>query len=352
MHYGDEYLLTVPSDLNFETATADELEALFRDKKATRLSYAGDRTFLNDVTPNQVSVLPGPGRMFGYKHDSTAIIEVNDAVLREPSILRNRIGDAISFQFVLSVQRAERLGEQKNIHALGPALIVSAVPKITATYRMPRTNERVRHVTIFTTLSTFTQRLGLDPSELPSWLTECVNGRCSRPRQRVLFLDEHHRDLIWSCFHLPVEGELLRRWLAAKFEELLCVGAQIVKDNAPARQGQPDLRTGDSGFKLRRARTILNREYSAPPTVPQLAQRVGMSETQLKSAFKSTYGSTILQYCIDRRIEAAKLLLREKNYSIAEIADIIGYDDHSAFSRAFRRSSGISPREWRRAPGD
>lgn len=350
MHYGDEYFRTVPSDLNLETATAEQLEALFRDKTAIRFSYSGDRTFLNDLTPNQMGVLPG--RMFGYKHDAGSIIEVNDVVLREPSILRSRIGDAISFQFVLSAQREERLGEQKNIHSLGPALIVSVVPKITATYRMPRTNQRVRHVTIFTTLSTFAQRLGLDLSDLPPWLMECVNGRCTRPRQRVLFLEEHHRDLIWSCFHLPVEGELLRYWLAAKFEELLCVGAQIVKDNAPSRQGRPGPKTGDSGLRLSRARTILNREYVSPPTVPELAQRVGMSETQLKSAFKSTYNSTILQYCIDKRIEAAKLLLREKNYSISEIADIIGYDDHSAFSRAFRRSSGVSPREWRRAGSD
>jgi AraC-like DNA-binding protein len=60
-------------------------------------------------------------------------------------------------------------------------------------------------------------------------------------------------------------------------------------------------------------------------------------------------GTTVMQYCIDKRIEAAKLLLKENRHSISEIASIVGYDDHSAFSRAFRRYSGCSPRDWHRA---
>jgi methylphosphotriester-DNA--protein-cysteine methyltransferase len=43
-----------------------------------------------------------------------------------------------------------------------------------------------------------------------------------------------------------------------------------------------------------------------------------------------------MQYCIGKRMEAAKLLLKENRHSISEIADIVGYEDHSAFTRAFR----------------
>jgi two-component system response regulator YesN len=60
-------------------------------------------------------------------------------------------------------------------------------------------------------------------------------------------------------------------------------------------------------------------------------------------------GTTVMQYCIEKRIEAARLLLKENRHSIAEIGSIVGYEDHSAFSRAFRRYSGASPKEWRRA---
>jgi AraC-like DNA-binding protein len=59
-----------------------------------------------------------------------------------------------------------------------------------------------------------------------------------------------------------------------------------------------------------------------------------------------------MQYCIGKRMEAAKLLLRENRHSISEIADIVGYEDHSAFSRAFRRLNDCSPKEWRHSRVD
>jgi AraC-like DNA-binding protein len=58
-------------------------------------------------------------------------------------------------------------------------------------------------------------------------------------------------------------------------------------------------------------------------------------------------GTTVLQYCILKRIEAARLLLDENRHSISDIANIVGYHDHSAFSRAFRRLSGCTPHQWR-----
>jgi len=74
---------------------------------------------------------------------------------------------------------------------------------------------------------------------------------------------------------------------------------------------------------------------------------LGISETQLKSGFKTLHGTTVMQYCIDKRMDAAKLLLKDNRHSISEIADIVGYEDHSAFSRAFRRINECSPKEWR-----
>jgi AraC-like DNA-binding protein len=96
---------------------------------------------------------------------------------------------------------------------------------------------------------------------------------------------------------------------------------------------------------------ILNQAYANPPTLPDLAHHLGISETQLKSGFKALNGTTVLQYCINKRIDAAKLLLNENRQSISEIADIVGYQDHSAFSRAFLRLSGRTPRQWRQSRG-
>jgi len=105
------------------------------------------------------------------------------------------------------------------------------------------------------------------------------------------------------------------------------------------------------GEKIRRARAILSMEYSKPPVLGSLARQLGISETRLKSGFKSMNGITVMQYCINKRIEAARLLLKENRHSISEIGDIVGYEDPSAFSRAFRRQCGYTPKEWRRSRG-
>jgi AraC-like DNA-binding protein len=195
-------------------------------------------------------------------------------------------------------------------------------------------------------------RAGESGDAYPVWLQEILTGAYTKPRQRVFFLEDVHRDAIRSCFHLPVSGTLLGHWMSAKFDELLCIGLQILKNSQNLADHDPldlDLPDGD---RIRRARAILSVEYARPPAIPQLAQRLGISETRLKSGFKSMHGTTVLQFCIDKRIEAARLLLKENRHSISEIGDIVGYEDHSAFTRAFRRYSGYSPKEWRRSWGN
>jgi len=191
------------------------------------------------------------------------------------------------------------------------------------------------------------QRLGERASDYPNWLQEILSGEHDQPRQRVLFLENIHRDLIWSCFHLPVSGALLPPWLSAKFQELLCIGLQILKNSQSHTHPGAVHYESPHSKKIRTAVAVLNSEYANPPTLPDLAQKLGISETQLKSGFKAMTGTTVLQYCISKRIEAAKLLLSENRQSISEIGDIVGYQDHSAFSRAFHRLTGCSPRRWR-----
>jgi AraC-like DNA-binding protein len=58
------------------------------------------------------------------------------------------------------------------------------------------------------------------------------------------------------------------------------------------------------------------------------------------------YGVTPRQLLARARLEAALALLAG-DASIAAIAHACGYTDHSAFARQFRRSTGLSPRDWR-----
>ena len=343
MHYGDEYYLEVDDSFDPESLSRARLGALLGNaQRITAFESTPDHNFIHDLST------AGFEGSACYRIDADRMIEINDAFLQRPIVIHNEVSDLISFQFVSTVKRSEYLGKRKNVHDLGPALLVSALPRKEITYRVPKTNTQIRHVVVYTTLSNLLERLGESKDEFPAWLTELLDGTHRKPRQRVFFLEEVHRDSIWSCFHLPVSGSLLGHWMSAKFDELLCIGLQILKNSRTL--GDNDLVDLDQpcGEKIRRARTILAMEYANPPALPDLARQLGISETRLKSGFKSMNGTTVLQYCLNKRIEAARFLLRENRHSISEIANIVGYEDHSAFSRAFRRHCGHTPREWRR----
>jgi AraC-like DNA-binding protein len=343
MHYGDEHYVEVRQGFDLEALTRAQLAARFRKaRRITAFHSTPDHNFIHD--------LDGVGleRSMCYRIDRHRMIEINDAVLKTPVVIRNRVADIISFQFVSTVKRSEFLGKRKNVHDLGPAMLVSVVPAMETTYRVPSTNVQIRHVMVHTTLSNLMAEMSESPRAYPDWISEILNGHHQRPTQRVYFLEDVHRDSIWSCFHLPVGGSLLGHWMSAKFTELLCIGLQILKNSRNLAIPEFVEMDRPSGEKISRARTILGMEYANPPAIPKLARQLGLSETRLKSGFKAMHGTTLRQYCIDKRIEAARFLLKENRHTISEVGSIVGYQDHSAFSRAFRRHCGYSPREWRR----
>lgn len=344
MIYGDEYCMHMAPGFDPEVASTAELSRLFENAQCiSRFHSSPDNRFIEYLGDSAL------GRSHCYRLDEDRMIEINDSFLREPVVIHNEVADLISFQFVSSVKRSEFLGERKNVHDLGPAIIVSALPGRELTYRVPKVNETIRNVVIYTTLWSLMERLGERTEDYPTWLRDILEGRHDQPRQRVLFLEDAHRELTWSFFHLPVSGQLLNHWMSAKFHELLSIGLQVLKNNQAYLERGGEQAAFPRSDIIRRASTILNREYANPPTLPQLARHLGISETQLKSGFKSLHGVTIGQYIITRRIEAARLLLNENKHSISEIGDIVGYQDHSAFSRAFRRLNGCSPKAWRRS---
>lgn len=346
MKFGDEYCVEMPREFDPGHATTVKLAKLFQHARPiTRFNSAQNNCFIQDLTN------AGFTGLLSHKIDEDRLIEIDNIFLRKPLVLRNQVSDLISFQFVSTVKRSEFLGKRKNVHDLGPAIIVSAISKEEITYRVPKTFENLRHVVVYTTLSNLMERMGEPKDAYPVWLQEILDGRYQKPRQRVFFLENFHRDLTWSCFHLPVSGNLLGHWMKAKFHELLSVGLQILRNNQLLFTHEADSDAFPYGEQIRKARIILNQEYSHPPPLSVLAQQLGFSETQLKSSFKAVNGTTVLQYCITRRIEAAKLLLNENKLSISEISGIVGYEDHSAFSRTFRRLTGCSPQQWRNSKG-
>ncbi|MEE4271618.1 MAG: AraC family transcriptional regulator [Thermoanaerobaculales bacterium] len=81
--------------------------------------------------------------------------------------------------------------------------------------------------------------------------------------------------------------------------------------------------------------------------VDEIARRVGLSAYQLNRRLKDLLGITARQLLTKSRIDTASRLLRTTPLAISDVAQQSGYCDQSAFTRQFRKSTGLTPREYR-----
>ncbi|MEK6794345.1 MAG: AraC family transcriptional regulator [Spirochaetota bacterium] len=78
-----------------------------------------------------------------------------------------------------------------------------------------------------------------------------------------------------------------------------------------------------------------------------LASMAGLSPARFHDVFRSVTGTAPMEYVGRYRMRAAEVMLIGSDRSIAEIAKGTGFRDQFYFSRAFKRSAGVSPSEFR-----
>ena len=93
---------------------------------------------------------------------------------------------------------------------------------------------------------------------------------------------------------------------------------------------------------------LLHRAPERDWTLPRLAREVNQSRSVLAERFTHVVGSPPMQYLTRWRMQLAARLLADGSQKVAAIAAAVGYESEAAFSRAFRRATGVPPATWRR----
>jgi len=82
-------------------------------------------------------------------------------------------------------------------------------------------------------------------------------------------------------------------------------------------------------------------------TVAELASGAAVSRSILDERFRQLLGRSPIRYLTEWRMHLAEELLTTTELSVVMVARRVGYDSEEAFSRAFKRSHGLSPSHWR-----
>jgi AraC-like DNA-binding protein len=196
----------------------------------------------------------------------------------------------------------------------------------------------------------FASRFGLLPEDLPPELHAAVKGEAQLGRIASFPIDHRVAALVGDTLDSRLHGELRTVQLAGRLAELVAYALDAMLHQHEARSVTLSRRR-DLDL-ARAAQTLLDRDYRRPPNFAELAREIGTSQNKLKSVFKQTFGLTMADYCLERRVREAQQLLMEASLTIAQVAERVGYEHQSSFAAAFRNQVGMSPREYRchRAP--
>lgn len=93
-------------------------------------------------------------------------------------------------------------------------------------------------------------------------------------------------------------------------------------------------------------RQYIDENFNTKITLDNLCFLFRTNKTTLCKKFRQEYGETIFSYINKLKINEAKILLRENQMSVTEIAEYLHYNSVHYFSRHFKKLTGMSPSEY------
>jgi len=95
--------------------------------------------------------------------------------------------------------------------------------------------------------------------------------------------------------------------------------------------------------KINLAQEILLSDLENPPSLTELAHKIGTNTNKLKTEFKAQFGVPVFKYLQNERLKKAHNLIKNEQKTIQEAAWAVGYDSLGSFSNAFEKKFGYRP---------
>ena len=97
---------------------------------------------------------------------------------------------------------------------------------------------------------------------------------------------------------------------------------------------------------------LIDTEYMNIKSVGDIARRLSYSEYYISHLFRKKLDMTIKEYVLGKKLAAAPMLLTDKNMTVGETAEYLGFSSTHTFSTAFKKRFGISPMRYKQQKND
>lgn len=169
-------------------------------------------------------------------------------------------------------------------------------------------------------------------------------------------LDQEHRtyqcaqpERLEACVKTMIDFDT-----AGAGNELLLLGELYTFLGWVAQSAQSSTRRSrETGAEyVEMAAEYIRNHFQEDLTVAKLARYVGLNRSYLTTVFQNTVNMSPQQYLMRFRMERAAQMLQEGKLTVGEIARSCGYPDPLTFSKAFKRTLGVTPSQYRKDAGE
>ena len=155
--------------------------------------------------------------------------------------------------------------------------------------------------------------------------------------------------LLFEIGNYRGEGAAAALFYEAKVTEAIALVVDAWKRQSQKRERPLSAADQES---LQNVVSYIADHYAFDLPLERLASIACMSETKLKGCFKRQFGCSVTQYIQGRRMSQAEHLLIDTDFTMGQIAQMIGYTTSSRFAELFKKSTGILPIEYRKIARD
>jgi len=104
-----------------------------------------------------------------------------------------------------------------------------------------------------------------------------------------------------------------------------------------------------SPWQERRAKELMSSQMDKGLSIARIASECSLSRSHFSRAFKKNTGLSPRDWYLQMRLDKAKSLLTDAGLTISQISLDCGFADQSHFTRVFTRVVGVTPFNWRRS---
>jgi AraC family transcriptional regulator, transcriptional activator of the genes for pyochelin and ferripyochelin receptors len=193
------------------------------------------------------------------------------------------------------------------------------------------------------TLETFQEFIVNDLDRFPLELKQLVEGGEQKHYRQVDRITPAMRLSLEQILNCPYQGAVRQLYLESRCLELIAFKLDQLIENETKPKPVNALKNDDIE-RIHQAKQILIHQFDNPPSLLELARRVGLNDFKLKLGFRQVFGTTTFEYLQRYRMEQARLLMLEQQMNVKEVSRAVGYKNQSHFAAAFRKQFGVNPK--------